>query len=496
MMGLRLLALFLCLLGPLGAGELGAGISRLLEASPTARHAFWGIRVVDLGKQDVLFSLNADNPFVPASNTKLFTMALGLTRLGPDYRSTTLVMADQSPDAGGVVHGSLRLIGGGDPNLSARAIPYRMGPNPGDPLQAIEELAAQVAAHGVRRIEGDVVGDDSAYVWAPYPDGWAVDDAIWDYGAPVSALTIHDNAISLILQPGAREGDPARISFFPPVEYYRVDNRVLTENRVPENISVDREPGSKQVRIWGSIPSRARAATELLGIDDPALYGATVFYNALARRGVSIAGKPAVRHLYPNQVADLKTGAVPDAPAGVELARRVSAPLLEDLRITSKVSQNLHAELLLRAVGRARRNIGSREAGLEEMACFLDEAGIGRDAYSIHDGSGLSRLNLVTPEAVVALLGYMYRSPNRESWLGLLPVGGRDGTLSGRFGATPAAGRILAKTGTLSHVSALSGYAEARSGAMLAFSILVNNYTAHASGVQAIIDRICNLMVE
>lgn len=179
-----------------------------------------------------------------------------------------------------------------------------------------------------------------------------------------------------------------------------------------------------------------------------------------------------------------------------KLARRESAPLLEDLRITAKVSQNLHAELILRAVARARRAIGTREAGLEEMEAFLDEAGIARGTYSFHDGSGLGRLNLVTPAAVVRLLRYMWGSRERENWLGLLPIGGQDGTLADRFAGIPAARRIRAKTGSLSHVAALSGYAESRDGRRLAFAIMVNNYNGSPGEIRGIIDQVCSLMVE
>ncbi len=160
------------------------------------------------------------------------------------------------------------------------------------------------------------------------------------------------------------------------------------------------------------------------------------------------------------------------------------------------MSQNLHAELALRAVGRARRNLGSREAGLEEIQAFLAEAGIDSDAYNIADGSGLARLNLVTPATVVKLLRYMYNSPARENWISLLPVGGQDGTLSARFGDSALAGRIHAKTGTLAHVSALSGYVQRPDGSWVAFSILVNNYNGRSTEVRAVMDRICTLIME
>jgi D-alanyl-D-alanine carboxypeptidase/D-alanyl-D-alanine-endopeptidase (penicillin-binding protein 4) len=205
-------------------------------------------------------------------------------------------------------------------------------------------------------------------------------------------------------------------------------------------------------------------------------------------------------HLYPNEVVDLKQGApasaVTTVEQGFELAARKSAPLLEDLRITAKVSQNLHAELDLRAVGRARRNIGSVEAGLDELKAFLTEAGVEPGGYNINDGSGLARLNLVSPATVVKLLSYMYASPARDNFLSILPVGGQDGTLGARFSDPSIAGRIHAKTGSLSHVSALSGYAQRRRGDWIAFSILVNNYNGPTAEVRAVMDRICELMLE
>jgi D-alanyl-D-alanine carboxypeptidase/D-alanyl-D-alanine-endopeptidase (penicillin-binding protein 4) len=170
--------------------------------------------------------------------------------------------------------------------------------------------------------------------------------------------------------------------------------------------------------------------------------------------------------------------------------------LIEDLRITDKVSQNLHAELALRAVGRARRNLGSLEAGVAEIKTFLAEAGIDPEAYNLADGSGLARLNLVTPATVVKLLRYMYASPARDNWISLLPVGGQDGTLSARFGESAVAGRVRAKTGTLAHVSALSGYVQRPEGGWVAFSILVNNYNGRAAEVRGVMDRICALIME
>jgi len=476
--------LLFCALAPAWAAPpLVQRIRRVINSSPAAKTAFWGIQIVDQSTGKTLVDLNGDHFFVPASNTKLFTAALALKRLGADYKFRTTVRLD--PD------GSIRLVGGGDPNLNNRTIPYQKGPRTGNPLQAIEELADQVVAHGVTRVGGDVIGDDSAYVWQPFPPGWALDDALWDYGAAVSALTLNDNSFTLALTAGAAEGDPVTVALDPAVEFYQIDNQVRTAVTTGR-IFIEREPGSMQLRLWGILAPQ-RVDTRMLGIDHPALYAARAFYDALTQRGVNITGQPRAHHLFPDDVPDLRLGWEQDPPKGKELATRESAPLIEDLRIMAKVSQNLHAELLLRAVARVRRHVGSRQAGLEEMRDFLTEAGVAEEDYRFEDGSGLSRMNELRPSAVVKLLHYMYDTPQ---WMDLLPVGGEDGTLAARFKGTRAAGRIHAKTGTLSHVSALSGYAVRRSGTVRTFSIIVNNYNADSSEVRAVIDKICNLMVE
>lgn len=478
--------LFWACAAPLGAADLGARVRELLE-SPAAGRWFWGVQAVDVKSGAALCDYQSNRFFVPASNTKLFTTALALDRLGPDHRFHTTVTAARPLDAQGRLDGDLTLWGGGDPNLSARPIPYKHGAYAGNPFEALDELAEQLVARGLRRVNGGVVGDDTAYVWQPYAEGWAMDDALWEYGAPVSALSLNDNSFTLIIRPGGVRTDPAAP--------YRIDNRLRVEGQA-RKVRVQRAAGSRVVRIWGSIPAGDAGEQHVLAVDDPALWSARVLTSSLLRRGVILTGEASARHLLPGDVPDLEKAEAPAPRAGVELARRTSAPLLESLRVVDKVSQNLHAEMTLREVARVRRHVGSREAGLKELRLFLDGAGVDAEEYNWRDGSGLSRLNLVSPRAVVKLLRYMYDSPQRENWISLLPVAGEDGTLSGRMKNTGAQGRIHAKTGTLSHVSALSGYAQRADGGVTAFSILVNNYQGAAGGPRAIVDKICNWMVE
>jgi D-alanyl-D-alanine carboxypeptidase/D-alanyl-D-alanine-endopeptidase (penicillin-binding protein 4) len=236
------------------------------------------------------------------------------------------------------------------------------------------------------------------------------------------------------------------------------------------------------------MPLKGPGLGQVLAIHDPALYAAAALRDALARRGIAVHGEAVARHAAAGQVTQ--------PAAGVELARRDSPPLLEALRVAAKVSQNLHAELILRAVARERRGAGSLEAGVEEMKAFLQEIGLKSEEVQINDGSGLSRRNLATPAAVVKLLQFMYNSPLRSSWMSLLPVGGEDGTLKRRLRNTAASGRIHAKTGSLSHVASLSGYAEQKDGTVLAFSFLTNNEAVPSAEVRAVLDKLCMSMTE
>jgi D-alanyl-D-alanine carboxypeptidase/D-alanyl-D-alanine-endopeptidase (penicillin-binding protein 4) len=477
--------------------RLAERIDAAINASPDAQRAFVGVQAIDVSTGAVIYQKNADHFFIPASNTKLFSTALALMRLGPDHRMQTRVTADSRPDSNGVLHGDLQFIGGGDTTLSGRTYPYRKDDKPnGNPLQVIETLADEIVAKGVRRVQGDVIGDDTAFVWAPFPVGWAQDDATWEYGAPVSALILNDNAFRVNVKPGANAGDPARIEFSPLVEDLTIHNLVRTVQGGNREINFNRRAGSRELQVWGQIPVSDAGMSELLAIGDPALFAARVLYDALERRGVQIMGRPVARHRFEASVPDLKLADPQPVQGSVELAARRSPPLLEMLRVTNKVSQNLHAETVLRETARVKRGIGSREAGLEELKLFLSEVGVDDTAYFLRDGSGLSRLNLVTPETVAKLLGFMARSAQRDAWISLLPVGGEDGTLGSRFKGTAAAGRVRAKTGSISHVSALSGYLDKADGRLIAFSIFVNNFNGQTSGSRGAIDRIVGALLE
>lgn len=446
--------------------------------------------MVRLSDTKVLYARNQGKLFVPASNAKLFTTALALMRLGPDYRFLTSIVAEGTVEPNGRLNGDLVLVGGGDPSLSGRAYPYTTEPSDADPLLPLEQLADQAVATGLRSVSGDIVGDDTRYPWVPYPGAWNIEDEPWDYGAPVSALAINDNRIALSIAPGGAEGDPATIWLSPALEFLLVENRVQTTTGSHQAIHVERQAGSRQIVVWGEIGLEASPAIEQLAIPEPALFAAHALRDALQRRGVTIAGAAVARHRMLEDLADAARGEPPPARTATELARRTSPALIQLLQVVDKVSQNLHAEILLREIGAVRRQMGTIAAGSAEMLDFLNEAGIEAEQVHLHDGSGLSRNTLVTPQAVVNLLVHLYASGFRDEFMNLLPVGGEDGSLRRRFTGHPEARDIHAKTGTLAGIRALSGYALSRQYGPVAFSLLVNNAGAPGADLTKSLDEV------
>lgn len=484
---IRTLAVVAAAVVSCSAADLGERIRKIIEETAEARQCFWGIRVTDAESGKVLYSYNEDKFFVPASNTKLFTTSLALRSLGPDYKFRTRV---EIP-SGSIVNGKvseLRLIGGGDPNLSARLLPYNKQEQGADALAAIRALADRVVAQGVRRVEGDIVGDDSAFLWEPFPDGWSVDDPVYEYGAPVSALTLNDNAFRLTVLPGAAAGAPASLTLNPPLEYLTVHNRTKTVETGPARIRFDRIPGSKELVVTGTVLLGAPSGTFLLAIDDPALFAASALKTALEQRGVEILG--GARSVHRSAEGDMPEW------KGTEIAVIESAPLSQVLQVVNKVSQNLHTEILLREIARVKTGVGSRRQGLEELARYLQETGVAEGQWNFADASGLSRLTLVTPLTLSKLLCDMYRTPLRDVWMATLPVGGVDGTLEKRFQQSSAGQRIHAKTGSLSHVAALSGYAVREDGHTWVFSVIANNYNASHSAIRPVIDKLALALLD
>ena len=482
-------------------------IAKLLT-DPAAAQAHWGIAVTKMDGTPV-YAMNEGQLFQPASNAKLFTTATAMALLGPETTVETRVVAKGVFSGAGKLTGDVVLVGAGDANLSGRTTPYvapALRPNPPPPapapLRYLEEMADRVAASGLKVVNGDVVGDDTLFPWEPYAQNWTIDDAVWGYGAPVSALTINDNQIKVTVTPGDAEGKPATVVIDPAMPYYTLVVSATTGAvKSGSSVQMERTPGSKVLRIYGSIGVDAQPDVEEVAIEDPAEYAALALKAMLETRGIEVTGKARAKHRISNDaegflarmkepgqedlvvdsgVVDAACMTEPPLPTGMEektLASHRSPTLLEDVTVTNKVSQNLHAELLLHRLGRKTPcGQGSTVEGARLVQAFLLHAGIDEDDFVFFDGSGLSGHDLVAPRATVKLLQYASAQPWFVDWKASLPVGGEDGSLAERFAKAPLAGRVFAKTGTLGEARALSGYLEGVSGRTLIFSIMVGNH--------------------
>ncbi|MFP5276910.1 MAG: D-alanyl-D-alanine carboxypeptidase/D-alanyl-D-alanine-endopeptidase [Acidobacteriota bacterium] len=473
-------------------------------AEPALAHAQFGISVTTMNGQS-LYALNENRLFTPASTAKLTTTAAAFALLPVNtLRWTTEVVADGDVDASGTLHGNIILLGSGDPSLSARQYPY---PEPSaahapeaseesrpaneaaatDSMAVLDMMAQTVMQEGVRTVSGDVVGDDSFFLNEPYGHAWEWNDLQWAYGAPVSALTFNDNAIQLTLTADPDQEGATTASWTPSLDYFTLDNRMsLAAPGAQAYPGIRRDPGSLLVRAWGTAPANGLRVS--LAVQDPAEFAAAAFKKALQGRGITIDGNSTSRHKDPlgnGDFAGERAEPIKFHPVNLTtiagegqwrrvLAAHISPPIAQDVTVINKTSQNLHAELLLRLLGKLEGNAGSFEQGARVVRQFMVNAGVPDGDFFLYDGSGMSAEDRIAPRAFTTLLAYAARQPWGDEWRATLPVAGVDGSLQNRFRNTPLAGHMWAKTGTLNETTGLAGYLTGASGQTVAFAILVN----------------------
>jgi D-alanyl-D-alanine carboxypeptidase/D-alanyl-D-alanine-endopeptidase (penicillin-binding protein 4) len=467
--------------------ELAKRIDETIDGSEFA-YARWGVSVISLSNGTVVYQRNADKLFTPASNMKIYTTAVALDLLGADYRWRTSVYANAQPDSNGTVQGDLVLYGRGAPDFVARSKDNN--------TNSVAALVDSLYSRGIRRVTGNVIGDESYFRGNPWGDGWQWTDMQWYFGAQASALSINGNEIDLNVVPATAKGEAATARTTDLAGYVNIDNRMAVgEHGKRPTVGVYRGLSDNNVQVWGEFEPGGKGFGARLSVYNPALWAAKIFISALKARGISVDGAAASR--------DSRTAASQrfDPAHSVQLASTLSAPLSEVARHTNKESINLNAELILRTLGRERgemtsveaggRELGDDETGLSLIRLWLSRANIPIDRLALHDGSGLSRLDLVTPDSAARLLVSISKTGSAAAFRESLPIAGRDGTLAGRLGSL--ADKVSAKTGSLTYDNCLSGYITTHKGEVLAFSIMCNDQTGHGSSTR-IIDEIVQLL--
>jgi D-alanyl-D-alanine carboxypeptidase/D-alanyl-D-alanine-endopeptidase (penicillin-binding protein 4) len=461
--------------------EPAALLQRDLDAlftAPAVDHTQWGVSFYSIRQAKTLYALNASRFLVPASNQKLLTAAAAAEQLGWDFRFTTRLLATAHIDEDGSIDGDVIVTSNGDPTIN---------PRHAERWRAFDDWAAALRHKGLRIIRGRLIGDDNLFAEPGWGVGWAWDNLQYGYGAPPSALQYNENQVEVLVGPGMAPGVPAIIGTSPAGSGLVVENAVRTIATGETLIDIARVPGSPHLIVRGQIAGSTRPVSVLASVGDPTRFYLNGLRYALGRHGIDIAGG----------IADMDDL---EAPVGsedaIELVVDASPPLSEIVDVAMKWSRNIYAETLLLATA-APGEPATGTRGLQSMRETLKAWGILPEQYLPRDGSGLSRYDYVSADALTMVLRHALADPRHaEPFQATLPVAGESGTLAGRMKSTPAAGRVRAKTGTLSNVRALSGYLTTLDGDTVVFSMLANNFSVSAAEIDAIMDAALNRIVQ
>jgi D-alanyl-D-alanine carboxypeptidase/D-alanyl-D-alanine-endopeptidase (penicillin-binding protein 4) len=433
-----------------------------------------GVSAVEVKSGRILCSVNDKKLLIPASNVKLITTGAALALLGADFEFKTRLYARGTVTEDQVLRGDLVVVAGGDPAISGRE-------HKGRTTAVFDAWAAKIA-RSVRRVKGDLVIDDTIFDRVYVHPSWPEDQLIRWYCAPVSAFALNDNCIDVAVRPGARPGEPARVILDPPTGYVKVVNRCRTVASGRSRAVIHRLPGSDTTVVSGKLTPGSKGATSPVAVHRPVRYAAAVLRERLARGGVRVDGRIVLA----------------DKPCKVEAAALLASSshsLTSCIRTANKRSQNFYAEMMLKTLGRRRAARASFADGVKVVAGLLKKVGIPPGTYTMVDGSGMSRKNRFSALQLAVFLRYMALSPHAAAFARSLPESGVDGTLKRRLGKPAYAGKVRAKTGHLSGVSALSGYLEA-GGKKIAFSILVNGFRGGSGRADRLQDAVCRHLVE
>jgi D-alanyl-D-alanine carboxypeptidase/D-alanyl-D-alanine-endopeptidase (penicillin-binding protein 4) len=433
---------------PHGAAELSRDLGGMI--ANRVRGGKFGVMVVSLSRGDTLFAQNAGEMMQPASTMKLFSTAVALDRFGPEYHFSTDVLRDAAVGPDGVLAGNVYLRADGDPSMSSRF--WR------DPDLPMNTLARSVASAGVKHVKGDLIYDASAFDDQKIPDGWKTKYLGAAYAARVSALSLNENVLWVVVQP---DGGSAKVSLEPASSAVPLTSNVRLVRGSGGHI-VARQRGDGSIDVSGTVGANSGPLRYSLVMPDPALYTAGALRAALQRAGIAVDGT-------------IKPGKTP--AAAQKVASFLSPPLSEIISEMNRESINIVAELLFRDAARANapNGVSTAEAGLTNLRDFLTrKVGANAQAIKVSDGSGLSTFDYLTPRTMIQLLSYAHRGPWSSAFHGSLPVAGESELLRRRMRSTPAQGNLHAKTGTTDTVIGLGGYVTAKDGEIVAFSFIYN----------------------
>jgi serine-type D-Ala-D-Ala carboxypeptidase/endopeptidase (penicillin-binding protein 4) len=467
--------------GPRNDRKLRRALEAIVADSVLA-HAQVGVSVIDPATGRILYEHNADKGMLPASNGKLFTTAVALDQLGPDWTFRTPLMASGTV-SDGVLQGPLLVVGSGDPVIGGRF-------NEGDLTEVFRSWAGALKCSGIRTIAGDIIGDDNLFDDLQLGFGWSWDDEPLWYSAEIGALSFNDNVVDFTLEPTI-PGGPARLSWLPHnTGYVRPINRSVTVASDEDGSGgYSRERDGNEMIISARI-REGEERHQSVSIHNPTRYFVHVLREVLIQEGIAVLGEGV-------DIDDLSI--VPNRDDFVTVAVHESPPMSRIVEAVNKPSHNLYAEQILKTLGATRPDTtsdaaaGSAAMGWVAGMRTLAAAMVDTSRFHMMDGSGLSRMDLVSPRMTTSLLQYMWTHENakvKEAFVSSLPIGGVDGTLDSRMTEGLAHGNVRAKTGTLTGDSALSGYVRTVAGTELAFSIMMNNYTVPGDEARRVQDEI------
>jgi len=442
-----------------GATEAGLHVDKILDA-PALKGGITGCVVERLEDKQVVYEQNADLRLMPASNRKLYTTAAVLGLLGPDYTITTNVLGAAGPYPAGTINGDVYLKGAGDSLLTTADL---------------EDLAKSMAAAGVKKISGGVIGDGSVFEDGPYGTNWGWDTLNDDYAPAIMGLDVNDGIIEIDVTPGASPGVPAAYDVDPPNHVQPIVDQAVTVDKGGKVTVEAAHPWRKDVIVLsGDMPLGGHKHIKI-PVADPVLLAADLFRSALLKAGISVEG-------------DASTGITPSMASTV-IASHKSAPMSTYIASMNKPSDNLLAESLVRVIGVEKGRHGDYDTGDAAEMAYFKLIGLDTSVLTLDDGSGVSRRDYVTARSIVDLLAYEATQPYFSSFRDSLPVAGVDGTLRHRMKGTSAEGNLRAKTGTLTAAASLSGYFTGKSGKVYAFSLIMNNFPTTATDVRSIQDQ-------